>query len=101
MSVLLVSKRVIYALENPSESPIFYTARSTTQFEVKIDTTYSFGFNSVPSIVFTVGSNSQVIEHVTVPTQHFSFYYCIDVVHCPAAVVFCEHRRCVSCVAAR
>ena len=54
----LVSKRVIYALENPSESPIFYTARSTTQFEVKIDTTYSFTFNNFPSIVFTVGSNS-------------------------------------------
>ena len=92
---------MIYALENPSESPIFYTARSTTQFEVEIDTTYSFIFHIVPSIPFSVVSKSQVIEHVTVPTQHFSFYYCIDVFHCPAAVVYCEHRCCVSCVAAR
>ena len=51
------------------------------QLEVKIDTTYSFTFDNVPSIVFTAGSNSQVTEHVMVPAQHFSVYYRIDVVH--------------------
>ena len=65
---------MISASENPSESPIFYTARFTSQFDVKIDTTYSFTSNIVLSILLLLGQTSKLLSMLRFlhNTSHFT-----------------------------